>query len=208
MIMKQFTSLSTLGNGIISPQALQHLVDYAPDKESLLTIKFCFNLYTSPNELSGLNVGQEFLYDEEGRLIEFMVGKRTPRLYRRIPIDASSAKILPALLPDSGLLFLNAKPFERLKRFAERLGIHIGARLARRSSAAYGRAEGLTAQEVAARMGLNPSPFDRHVSIPVTVQQFSGAYFNLDFALDRISGLPRYSGRLKSAVLQNRKGDL
>jgi hypothetical protein len=179
--------------GVILPSTLQTLVDFAPDKDLLLTIKLCFHLYARPKDLESLDVA-DFNSDTAGDPISYSIGRPASPLFpaRNSPIDSPHREVLKSLLPKSGSVFRGPNPYGRLRLLARNLQIDLPSRIGLRSCIAYARQAGLSAAEVCARAGLK-SPTLGHC-LETTFHEAAGEYFGVDFNLPHSQLRPRYYG--------------
>jgi hypothetical protein len=126
---------------------LECLVQTAPDKELLLTLKLTFECHVRPRELPELAVSN-FSFAPLGQPVGVFLPDLRGPAHRRIPIDPQHRPVLAALPPPASRLFRKPNPLARLQRHGAQMGVCLSQRAALYTWVHYARLSGVSAAQV------------------------------------------------------------
>jgi hypothetical protein len=132
---------------IIRVPELQRLVQRAPDKELLLTLKLTFQCSVPPRELPELAVSN-FSFAPLGQPVGVFLPDLRGAAHRHIPIDPQHRPVLAALPPSAFRLFMKPNPLARLQRHGAQMGVCLSQRAALYTWVHYARLSGVSAAQV------------------------------------------------------------
>jgi integrase len=171
-----------------------HLGRVLPDKTTLLAYSLALFGFLRTSEIEELNV-ETFQRDKEGKLYQLnLLGKHKPgqtHLRRVIPLKPNLARILEALIPDSGALFIDKKVFARIRAIARAQKVRMPHNVLRHSGASYALASGDKDLEIAEWNGDTKEVLYKNYIAAVSHED-AKKYWQITFNIERISKLPRF----------------
>ena len=126
---------------------LDCLVQRAPNKELLLTLKLTFECHVRPRELPELAVSN-FSFAPLGQAVGVFLPDLRGLARQHIPIDPQHRPVLAAWPPPAGRFFMNPNPLARLQRHAAQMGVYLSRRAALYTCVHYARLSGVSAAQV------------------------------------------------------------
>ena len=141
-----------LAPGIFRVPELDCLVQRAPNKELLLTLKLTFECHVRPRELPELAVSN-FSFAPLGQAVGVFLPDLRGLARQHIPIDPQHRPVLAAWPPSAGRLFMKANPLARLQRHAAQMGVYLSRRAALYTCVHYARLSGVMLPKSASSVG-------------------------------------------------------
>jgi hypothetical protein len=182
---------------------LECLVQTAPDKELLLTLKLTFECHVRPRELPELAVSN-FSFAPLGQPVGVFLPDLRGPAHRRIPIDPQHRPVLAALPPPASRLFRKPNPLARLQRHGAQMGVCLSQRAALYTWVHYARLSGVSAAQVRLVRGRGHRLFaDNAAAVNAVTGQTDGIAIGCLFP--RSTGSTSFCATESPAEMANRK---
>lgn len=189
---------------VFSLEEIDAIAKILPDQETMLAfvlILFGHLRQDEAQELTRAHFG--FSNQEIGVTAEIAKHKKGQKPQPRdIPIKPILAQLLPALLPDSGPIFVSKDVYERLRKIVKAAQIDWKHNALRHCCTSYAVAAGEDIKDVAKFSGHTVAVLKRNYLVPVEPAD-AEKYWAMTFDLERLRQLPRRHQLSGEKIKQN-----